>query len=206
MIDIQPAQANAVVSRNINARVEGAAPNSDDIVEDSNPAIEDVVELSPESNILLQTSGTNGELTEEQQEIIQDLKKTDQAIRSHEQAHQSVGGPYAGTATYETVSGPDGRDYAVAGEVPIDASPIRDNPEATIRKMDVVIRAALAPADPSSQDIAVAQSALQAKLQAQAELSKEQNEELRASIQGEDKEGDENNIIQLLFGDGSEAA
>jgi len=50
--------------------------------------------------------------------------------------------------------------------------------------MDVVIRAALAPADPSAQDRAVANQAKQIKLEAQAELRTERLEEQ----QGDDGE------------------
>ena len=155
--------------------------------------VEDILEISQEANVLLE-GGSTIELTEEEEQIVQDLKKTDQEVRDHEKAHQTVGGPYAGAATYETQTGPDGKEYAVAGEVPIDASPIRDNPEATIRKMEVVIRAALAPAEPSTQDIAVAQSALQAKLQAQVELARENNED--------EQEG--NDIVNILFASSEE--
>lgn len=117
------------------------------------------------------------ELTPEQQKQLNELKKTDQKVRAHEQAHKTVGGPYAGAIQYETVTGPDGREYAVAGEVPIDSSPVPNNPEATIRKMDVVVRAALAPPEPSSQDYAVARAAQQARLEAQRELLALQEQE-----------------------------
>jgi len=108
-------------------------------------------------------------LTEDEQKQVQELKKQDSEIRAHEQAHKTAGGPYASSPSFETVTGPDGREYAVSGEVKIDSSPVPNNPEATIRKMEVVIRAALAPAQPSSQDQQVAQQAQQAKLQAQSE-------------------------------------
>ncbi|GEM_PF-1192459 len=119
-----------------------------------------------------QTSSTpedSQELTEEEQKVVDDLKATDQEIKAHEQAHATVGGPYAGQPQYEYTTGPDGKRYAIGGEVPIDVSPIANNPDATIRKMDIVIRAALAPAEPSSQDKQVAQSARQIRLQAQIE-------------------------------------
>lgn len=121
---------------------------------------------------------TNAEgLTEEEERTVRELKKRDAEVRAHEQAHKTVGGPYAGTISFDTVTGPDGRQYAVGGEVGIDASAVPNNPEATIRKMEIVIRAALAPADPSPQDFAVAQAAQQTKLQAQAELRKQRAEE-----------------------------
>ncbi|TNE32153.1 MAG: hypothetical protein EP349_02420 [Alphaproteobacteria bacterium] len=123
-----------------------------------------------------QQSNAEG-LTEEEQKTVRELKQRDIEVRAHEQAHKSVGGPYAGAVSFETVTGPDGREYAVGGEVRIDAAPVRGDPEATIRKMEIVIRAALAPAEPSPQDVQVAAQAQQTKLQAQAELSRERAEE-----------------------------
>lgn len=119
------------------------------------------------------------ELSPEEQQEVQRLRQTDRKVRAHEQAHKTVGGPYAGAISYETVTGPDGRQYAVAGEVEIDVSPVPNNPEATIRKMTVVERAALAPPEPSPQDIAVARTAQQLRLQAQQQLSEQRLEESR---------------------------
>lgn len=123
-----------------------------------------------------QQSNAEG-LTEEEEKTVRELKQRDIEVRAHEQAHKSAGGPYAGAVSFDTVTGPDGRAYAVGGEVQIDASAVRGNPEETIRKMDIVIRAALAPAEPSPQDIQVAAQAQQTKLQAQAELGRERAEE-----------------------------
>ncbi len=116
----------------------------------------------------------NGEaLSEEEQQQVRELARTDAEVRAHEQAHAATGGPYASSPSYEFTTGPDGKRYAISGEVQIDSSVERGDPEATIRKMDVVIRAALAPADPSSQDQAVARDAQQKRAQAQIELSKQ---------------------------------
>lgn len=87
---------------------------------------------------------------------LRELKKIDRAVQRHEQAHRIAGGAYAGAATYTYETGPDGRPYAVAGEVRIDASPVLGDLEATVAKMRVVVAAALAPVDPSAQDRAVA--------------------------------------------------
>lgn len=122
-----------------------------------------------------ETSGD--ELTEEEEKQVQDLKKRDAEVKVHEQAHAAVGGSYASAPSYEYTTGPDNKQYAVGGEVKIDASPVPNNPEATIRKMDIVIRAALAPAEPSSQDKQVALQAQKARLAAQQELSKQTADE-----------------------------
>lgn len=96
---------------------------------------------------------------------LRELKKIDQAVQRHEQAHRLAGGSYTGPATYTYRTGPDGRPYAVAGEVSIDASEVPDDARATAAKMRIVIAAALAPVDPSAQDRAVAARAAQ-RLQA----------------------------------------
>ncbi len=116
-------------------------------------------------------------LSSEQQAQLRELKQTDAEVRTHEQAHKTVGGPYAGAIQLEYTTGPDGRRYATAGEVPIDVSAVRGNPEATITKMEVVKRAALAPQAPSPQDRAVAAQADATKAQAQTELRQSRNED-----------------------------
>lgn len=108
---------------------------------------------------------------------VQKLRQIDQKVRAHELAHMAVGGPYAGTPHYTYVRGPDGRLYAVAGEVPIDVSEEKD-PEQTVKKMERVIAAALAPADPSPQDYKVAALASQKLAKALMELAKKRAAEL----------------------------
>jgi hypothetical protein len=138
------------------------------------------LKAASQPNNALQQAKSNSnteELTEEEQKQVQELKARDQEVRAHEQAHATVGGPYAGQPTYEYQEGPDGRRYAVGGEVQIDASAVSGNPDATIRKMDIVIRAALAPAEPSPQDRQVAQQAQATRLQAQIEKREVQEQE-----------------------------
>ena len=113
----------------------------------------------------------------EQQSAVQELRGRDREVRQHEQAHQVVGGQYAGAPTYTYQRGPDGQLYAVGGQVSIDTSPIADDPEATISKMQTVRSAALAPAEPSPQDLRVAQEATRQLLQAQSELRSSRQEE-----------------------------
>ena len=100
-----------------------------------------------------------------------ELKARDREVRAHEAAHQAVGGQYAGGMSFTYQRGPDGAQYAVGGEVSIDISPVSGNPQATIEKMRVVRAAAMAPAEPSGQDRAVAAQAMQVLLQAQSELA-----------------------------------
>ncbi|MFN2362537.1 MAG: putative metalloprotease CJM1_0395 family protein [Marinobacter sp.] len=112
-------------------------------------------------------------LDEAELKELTDLKARDREVRAHEAAHQAVGGQYAGAISYVYERGPDGTQYAVGGEVSIDTSPVQGDPQATIEKMRVVRAAALAPAEPSPQDRAVAAEAMQLMLQARSELSSE---------------------------------
>ena len=116
------------------------------------------------------------QLSDEEQARMDALKARDQEVRAHERAHQMVGGQYAGAASYTFEQGPDGRSYAVGGEVPIDASEIKGDPEATIEKMEQVKAAALAPVEPSGQDRKVAAMADAKAAQARAELNRAEDE------------------------------
>ncbi len=119
----------------------------------------------------------NNELTEEEKREVQELSTRDQEVRAHEMAHVAAAGQYArGGANFEFQTGPDGKRYAVGGEVSIDTSAVPDNPEATIRKMQVVKRAALAPAQPSGQDRSVAAQASQKEIKARQEMHAETSE------------------------------
>lgn len=131
----------------------------------------------------------NGEqLTEEEQEKVSQLQSRDREVRAHEQAHKAAGGQYAGAISYDYTTGPDGRDYATGGSVPIDASAVPGDPEATIAKMQVVRRAALAPAQPSSQDRRVAAQASEKENRARAESAKLDAEDKKAQRDGETQE------------------
>ncbi len=125
------------------------------------------------------TADNDQDLSEEEQREVQELKNRDREVRAHEQAHLATAGAYAtGGPTYEYNRGPDNRQYAVGGEVQIDTSPEED-PEATIRKAQIVRRAAQAPAEPSSQDRSVASAAARMEAQARQKLSQQRQEESR---------------------------
>nr|WP_283103514.1 putative metalloprotease CJM1_0395 family protein [Shewanella chilikensis] len=91
---------------------------------------------------------------------IDSLMKRDTQVRSHEQAHAAVGGIHAGQPAFEFEKGPDGKRYAVEGEVQIDVSVVNGDPLATMAKMKQVYAAAMAPVDPSMADIRVAAEAM----------------------------------------------
>ncbi len=109
------------------------------------------------------------------QTLIDKLKTRDADVKAHEQAHRAAAGAYGGSPTYTYQKGPDGASYAIGGEVSIDTSPVPRDINATIAKEQQVQRAALAPADPSGQDIKVAAAAAAAISQALASRAKAGN-------------------------------
>jgi len=130
-----------------------------------------------------------------EQQIIDELSARDREVRTHEAAHLGAAGIYAnGGPTFSFQRGPDGKQYAVGGEVSIDTSPIPGDPEATIRKAQTIRRAALAPADPSGQDRSVAASATQLELAAKTEQIQtsadedDESEESKTSAPAENSE------------------
>jgi hypothetical protein len=134
-----------------------------------------------------QQKGRQEQQQQQDLDIIRQLSQRDTLVRAHEQAHSSVGGQYAGSAQYSYQRGPDGVSYAVGGEVPIDVSAINGDPRATLEKMQLVQRAALAPADPSSQDRRVAALASQQASQARAEIVLESRVTNSSSPSSDDK-------------------
>jgi hypothetical protein len=130
---------------------------------------------SNNSSTVLSAAGTP--LTQSQQNEVAELKKIDAAVRRHEQAHLSAAGGYARSGiVLNFKAGPDGKEYAIGGHVDIDTSPVKGNPAATIAKMETVQRAALAPVDPSAQDVRVAAEAGQAASKARVQEAQQQQQ------------------------------
>ena len=125
---------------------------------------------------------------EAEQQQLTDLKARDREVRLHEQAHARVGGQYAGSPTYEYQRGPDGNNYAVGGQVMIDVAEVPNDPKATIDKMQTVRAAALAPAEPSGADRAIAADATQKMAAAQADLAQQ-------AISGRDEKRPNDNSV-----------
>jgi hypothetical protein len=174
----------------------GSAPRVDDSVrigsrEARNPVYDRTGSLpgadrtDQEKNAPGEGNGTE-ELSDEERREAQKLKQRDQKVRAHEMAHMAAGGGLIrGGVKYQYQRGPDGKIYAVGGEVSIDTSSETD-PERTIQKMPRVRAAALAPADPSAQDRAVAAAAAQKAQHARAELAQERMDEMQAAFEQQD--------------------
>lgn len=90
-------------------------------------------------------------------------------------AHKMAGGSFAGAISIEKNA--DG--IPVSGHVPI-KMPVLDktNPQKTIDHANTVIKAAMAPSDPSSQDYKVAAEAADIKKQAENLKSKKDGSKL----------------------------
>ena len=124
---------------------------------------------------------------EVEQRQVQQLAERDREGKAHEQAHQAVGGKYAGAMSLTYERGPDGKNYAIGGEVPIDTGKIANDPQATLDKAETIRRAALAPAEPSSQDRRVAAQAVQMALEARADIQQLQQEALTSEDVNEEQ-------------------
>lgn len=114
------------------------------------------------------------------------LARRDREVKSHEATHTALAGRYAGAARYEFKKGPDGVLYAVTGSVSIDTSPIPGDSAATLRKAQVIKRAAMGPSDPSSADRAIASAASVMAANASADLTREMQRQLE---QGDSQKG-----------------
>lgn len=103
------------------------------------------------------SAGSAQPLSPEEQREVDALKRRDREVRAHEAAHKAAAGALSsGGPSFSYTTGPDGQRYATSGEVSIDTAAVEGDPDATIRKMQQVRSAALAPASPSAQDRRVA--------------------------------------------------
>ncbi len=140
---------------------------------------------SKKDNNVNNESNSEEDFSDEDKALIKNLEKRDAEVRQHEQTHIAAGsGIVRGGASYSYQTGPDGKQYAIGGEVQIDMSPVEGDPEATIRKMQQVQRAAMAPSEPSGQDYSVASSAKSNEAAARSELTSSESEDSDSSKSG----------------------
>ena len=117
------------------------------------------------------------ELSEDEERLVKDLQSRDAEVKAHESAHQAAGAGMTGAASFTYQQGPDGKMYAIGGEVSI-SMPTGSTPEETIANARKIVAAAMAPGDPSPQDYSVASSARVMEMKAQQQLAKRQQEEM----------------------------
>ncbi|MEZ5511286.1 MAG: putative metalloprotease CJM1_0395 family protein, partial [Gammaproteobacteria bacterium] len=132
------------------------------------------------------------------QALLEQLRARDREVRIHEAAHAAVGGRYAGSASFQYQRGPDGRNYAVGGEVGISTSPVPGDPQATIEKARTIRAAALAPAEPSAQDRRVAAEAAQMEVEARTELQAQTRQEQAAEEKARAEAADEQPVEEVI--------
>ena len=96
------------------------------------------------------------ELSPEERAEVDRLRIRDQQVRQEEQAHAANAGDLAGPISYTTVTGPDGRSYAVGGSVGIRAQAVSGDPAEAERIGARLAAAAHAAVNPSAQDLSVA--------------------------------------------------
>lgn len=118
-------------------------------------------------------ASNRAELTQEQVAQLTKLRARDREVRQHEAAHLAASGGLAVSgASFSYQKGPDGVNYAVGGEVQIDTSSGR-TPQESLERARTIQTAAMAPAQPSGQDRAVAAAAQKMEMQARAELAQQ---------------------------------
>jgi len=166
------------------------------------------VEESPESNRALNDQDTRAEQNPlgqgrserafeeerqaaEDQALIRRLSARDAEVRAHEAAHSAVGGQFAGSPSFTFQRGPDGVDYAIGGEVRISIPQGGASPEATLRALEQVQAAALAPAEPSEQDRQVAAQAASQAAELRVEIQVQEQEERQEIAEQEEAERQE---------------
>ena len=139
--------------------------------------------------------GSPDELSVDEERLVKELQARDSEVKAHEAAHQAAGGGMTGAASYTYQQGPDGKMYAIGGEVSISMS-TGSTPEETIANARQIATAAMAAGDPSPQDYSVAASARVMEMKAQQQLAKEQQEEVlgKEAYVNDSKDRDKNEI------------
>jgi hypothetical protein len=128
------------------------------------------------------------ELSEDEQRQVEELQQRDREVRTHEQAHAAAG---ANNVRYDFQVGPNGRSYAVGGSADIEIRSGSDDPDRKMTEARRMRAAAMAPADPSAQDMAVAARASRVEAEAR-------NEKIEAEIE-ETEETNHNQPAQAGF-------
>lgn len=128
------------------------------------------IQKEQEKKDILKANGPK-KLSEDEQRMVNDLASRDSEVRVHEAAHQSAGGSMTGAASFTYQQGPDGKMYAIGGEVSISMKS-GSSPEETIANARQIAAAAMAAGSPSPQDFAVASSARVMEMKAQQQLAR----------------------------------
>ena len=131
------------------------------------------------------------ELSQDEKRLVKDLSSRDSEVKTHEAAHQAAGGGMAGAASYTYQQGPDGKMYAIGGEVSI-STPVSSSPQEALKNARTVAASALAAGSPSPQDFSVASSAKVMEMKALQEISKKAQEEIEGKESYKDSSSAQN--------------
>lgn len=176
---ITPGQSNGNISQEASARTSvpslpgqpSSHSSKTNAATDSNPQETRTSNSQPEQQ-QLEKKLSDSHLTQAELQLVTELEQIDTEVRSHEMAHIAAGGGLITSgASFTYQRGPDGNNYAVAGEVGIDTSEIPGDPQATVQKMQQVKSAAMAPTSPSAQDLKVASKAAALAAKASSEIT-----------------------------------
>lgn len=91
-------------------------------------------------------------LSASERAYLRQLQAADAAVRTHEALHFRAAGGLGQLPQYQTVTGPDGNQYAVGGYVNV-SSTANASPEKAARDAQTLVNAATAPGDASAQDL-----------------------------------------------------
>jgi len=147
------------------------------------------------------------QLSEAEKKQVRELSERDREVRAHEQAHAAAAGGLAkGGPSFTYKRGPDGKQYAVGGEVQIDTSSVADDPQASIQKAQRIRSAALAPAQPSAQDRSVAAQAAKMEAEARSELATEARTDAKSGADGAEGKGQGTSPVEQASGQNKETS
>lgn len=147
------------------------------LVSRDDPLLKSIEEEKKSKDETAQAQGTQNlqgeKLSMDEERLRNQLQARDSEVKAHEAAHKAAGGGMAGAASYTYQRGPDGKMYAIGGEVSI-SIPEASTPEEALKNARTIAAAAMAPANPSPQDFAVAASARLMEIKAQQEILQEE--------------------------------
>lgn len=159
----------------------------------------DDAEQPQDTNQTKSKSEPTEKLSPEQQQVVAELKARDAEVRAHEQAHiAAAAGLRTSAPTFDYQEGPDGKKYAIGGEVSISFTKGGD-PEEDIQNAETMKAAALAPVEPSGQDLSVARNADEIIQEARQRLAEQKEQESKA-----EENNDSSNSVELVNSDSTQ--
>ena len=139
------------------------------------------------------SSADKNSLDASELQMVEKLQSRDTEVKAHEAAHKAVGGALAGSASFTYEKGPDDKMYAIGGEVPISFKE-GSTPQESKANARQIAAAAMAPANPSPQDYAVASNARMMEMKADQKILKELQQQQNAKKAGETYQENQNSI------------